>query len=195
MAVIILLGPKHSGKTSTGLELAKLLKIPFYDLDRLIEEKTGKSVRELYKAGEELFQREETAALTALFASDFSSAILSLSGSIIDNPRAMALLKKESVKNCTVYLEVSAETAWQRIISQGELPPFLKAETPAESKEKHRQLHERRASDFKKTASHSICAEGKNAAELAEDLCNLVLYNNKQKDKPLNEVNYRNEQY
>ena len=173
MAIIILLGPKHSGKTSTGRELAKILKIPCYDLDQLMEERTGKSVRELYKTGEELFQREEMAALMALFASDFSG-ILAGSGSIIDNHTAMSMLKKEQDKLYTVYLEVSAETAWQRIVSQGELPPFLEAETPAESKEKHHLLHERRANDYKKIASYSICAEGKSAVELAEELCNLI---------------------
>ncbi|MCL1929067.1 MAG: AAA family ATPase [Treponema sp.] len=174
MAIIILMGPKHSGKTSTGRELAKILKSSFYDLDQLMEERTGKNVRELYKTGEELFQREEMAALRDLLENCQNAVVLSLSGSIIDNPRAMALLKNESIKNCTVYLEVSAGTAWQRIVSQGELPPFLEAETPAESKEKHHLLHERRANDYKKIAFYSICAEGKSAVELAEELCNLI---------------------
>jgi shikimate kinase len=98
-----------------------------------------------------------------------------LSGGIIDNPHAMALLEKESANLCTVYLEISAETAWQRIVSDGGLPPFLEAPTLAESKEKHRQLHERRASGYKKIADHCICAEGKSAVCLADELCNMIL--------------------
>ena len=175
MDIIILLGPKHSGKTSTGRELAKRLSISFYDLDQLIEERTGQNVRDLYKTGEVLFQHEETAALAALFASDLSSAIISLGGSIIDNPHAMTLLEKESANYCKVYLEITAETAWQRIVSDGELPPFLEAPTPAESKEKHRQLHEKRASGYKKMADHCICAEGKSIVCLADELYNMIV--------------------
>ena len=177
MKFLILLGPKHSGKTSTGRELAKMWNAPFYDLDTLIEERTGQSIRELYKAGEDLFQKEEAAALETLFASH-NSGVLACSGSIIDNPPAMALLKKESADYCTVYLEVPAETAWQRIVSQGELPPFLEAATKEAAKEKHRSIHIRRGKDYKKKAAYSVFAEGKNPYELAEELCNLILYNN-----------------
>ena len=192
MSLIILLGPKHSGKTSIGRELARRFKMPFYDLDQLIEEKTGKNIRELYKAGEELFRREETAGMAALLQKKTfeepggREVVLALGGGIIDNPHAMALLQRElqkSTGHCTVYLEVSSETAWNRIAVQGELPPFLEAETPPVSKEKHCLLHERRAGDYKKIATYCLFAEGKSAAELAEDLYNLILYNNTQKEK------------
>ncbi|MDR0448043.1 MAG: shikimate kinase [Treponema sp.] len=169
------MGPKHSGKTSTGRELAKLLKYIFFDLDVLIEERTGQSPRDLYNAGPELFRREEEAALASLFnkKSDCPGIILALGGGIIDNSGAMDLIKKEMTvfeKYCTLYLELSAETAWQRITDQVELPLFLTAETPAESKEKHRQLHERRAKGYKKIAMYSIQSEGKTAVELASEI-------------------------
>jgi shikimate kinase len=185
MALIILLGPKNSGKTNTGLELARLLKIPFYDLDQLIEERTGKSIRDLYLTGEELFRHEEAAAASALFSAhdnsighglrnvidqNYYTGVLAAGGGIIDNHDAMALLKKGSAKHCTVYLEISAETAWQRIVGLGELPPFLDAETQEASKEKHRLLHERRAVGYKRFAAFGIIAEGKSAARLAEEL-------------------------
>ena len=183
MALILLAGPKHSGKTSTGRELAKMLEVSFDDLDQLIEERTGQSIRELYKTGKELFQREETAALENLlqkkvFIEKSQKMVLALGGGVIDNPGAMAALEKELRKSeghCIVYLEISAETAWQRIVSQGELPPFLEAETLLASKEKHLLLHERRARDYKKVAAHCLFAEEKNPRELAEEMCNLIL--------------------
>ena len=180
--LIILAGPKHSGKTCIGRQLAKLLSIRFYDLDQLIEEQSGQSVRVLYKAGKEFFQEETTALECLLQKKKFEEeksrgAVLALGGGIIDNPGAMAVLKKELQKSeryRIVCLEVSAETAWQRIVGRGELPPFLMAENPAASKEKHRLLHERRANDYKKIASFSILAEGKSAVELAARLSVLL---------------------
>ena len=178
MDLIILCGSKNSGKTSTGRELSKILKVPFYDLDQLIEKKTGQSVRGLYKAGEALFQRKETAALEELFCSN-NSGVLAASGGIIDNPGAMVFLGKKSANHCTIYLEVTVKTAWQRIVNEGELPPFLDAPTLDESEKKHRLLHERRAKEYKKIADHCISAEGKNEVSLAEELCNLIQYKTK----------------
>ena len=179
MELIILCGPKHSGKTSAGRELAKKLSAPFFDLDQLVEEKTGQSVRELFLADEALFQREEAVALAELFASDLLMAIVAPGGGIIDNPGAMALIQKESARHCTAYLEVSSETAWRRIASDGELPPFLKAPTLDAAKEKHRLLHERRAKEYKKIADYCISAEAKSAVCLAEELYNLLQYKRK----------------
>ena len=177
MKFFLLLGPKYSGKTTTGRELAKVLNVPFYDMDTLVEERTRQSIRELYRTGAALFQQEEAAALKTLFASG-NSGVLAGGGGIIDNLSAMTLLKKEFANHCTIYLEVTAETAWQRIVSQGELPPFLEAATPEESKEKHRSLHIRRGKDYKKFAAYSVFADGKTPHELAEELCNLIQYNN-----------------
>jgi len=171
--MIILIGPKHSGKSSVGCELARLLGVPFFDLDALIEKRSGQSVRALYTAGPELFRREEEAALKELLAGEGDAGgesqggVLAAGGGLCDNPGAMALLGDE---HCTVYLDVSAQTAWQRITSAGELPPFLKAETMEASREKHRELHQRRAEACRKCAGVRINAEEKKPEEIAEEL-------------------------
>jgi len=188
--MIILIGPKHSGKSSVGRELARLLDVPFFDLDALIEQRSGQSVRALYTTGPELFRREEEAALKGLlagegnvggFAPDGESqgvlaaggesqgGVLAAGGGLTDNPGAMALLG-DGAMHVTVYLDVSAETAWQRITSAGELPPFLKAETMEASMEKHRALHQRRSEACRKFARVCVNAEGKQPEELAEEL-------------------------
>jgi len=189
--MIILIGPKHSGKTSVGRELAQLLDVSFFDLDALIEKRAGQSVRALYTAGLELFRREEEAALKDLLAggnlpfrdnpcspwtlfplppppwSDVHG-VLAAGGGLTDNPGAMALL--EDGAHFIVYLDVSAGTAWQRITSAGELPPFLKAETMEVSREKHRVLHQRRAEACRNCARLCIAAEGKRPEELAKEI-------------------------
>jgi len=173
--MIILIGPKHSGKSSVGSELARLLKVPFYDLDRVIEERTGQSVRELFNTGVELFQREEASALKALEESPENNGkggmVVAAGGGITDNSAAVALLQNG---HCIVYLDVTARTAWQRIASEKELPPFLKAETVEASMEKHRLLHERRANDCRNLAHMCVQADHQSQDQLAEALLAMI---------------------
>ncbi|MDR1307998.1 MAG: shikimate kinase [Treponema sp.] len=174
MAFVVLVGPKHSGKTTAGRELALRRGLPFFDLDLLMEERTGRSPRALYGLGPELFRAEETKALAALLAGNpvpGVTGILAAGGGIIDNPGAMALLAGGG--HITVYLEISAETAWRRITGNRrdpELPPFLRAESPDASRQKHRLLHERRSAAYRAAAEIIILAEGKTPGETADEL-------------------------
>jgi shikimate kinase len=166
-------GPKHSGKTSAGKALAKLLAVPFYDLDTLIEEKTGESPRALYSRGEGLFRSAEFEALRAFLEKAGGktvsglSAVLAAGGGIIDNRKAAALL---SGKHLTVYLEAGAETAWRRIAA-GPLPAFL---PPANPREAHRRIHERRAKAYKAFADISVPVENKTPEKIAAEIAALV---------------------
>jgi shikimate kinase len=182
--MIVLIGPKHSGKTSIGRELAGLLAVPFYDLDALIENQTGQTVRSLYNSGPEIFRHAEEAALRealSLSAPDRSkdnaggdTGILAVGGGITDNPGALTLLQQGGY-HTIVYLDIPAEIAWQRIVREGELPPFLQAETPEASGEKHRLLHQRRSEACRTIAHVCLPAGEKSPAELAAKIRGMVL--------------------
>jgi shikimate kinase len=80
--LVIIMGPKHSGKTSAGKALARLwagaandpshsARSPsegavFIDLDELVERRSGKSPRQLYKEGPDRFRKAEAEALKSL---------------------------------------------------------------------------------------------------------------------------------
>ncbi|MDR3335579.1 MAG: shikimate kinase [Treponema sp.] len=170
---IVLIGPKHSGKTSAGKALAALLKGKFKDLDAVIGERTGKSPRELYREGPLVFRKAEAEALEALFGDVPSRRIIATGGGLADNCEALSLLQKLKPPPFLVYLEVPAETAWRRIelaaAKSGEFPPFLKTANP---KETHRELHERRAIVYRELAGLSVRGEGKTPEELAEEILN-----------------------
>jgi shikimate kinase len=174
MQFIVLLGPKHSGKTSAGKALASLLACDFIDLDDFIAERSGKSPRALYLDGPEIFRKAEAETLATLFESETAGAqnvIIASGGGIADNPEAAALLQKNS-KVVSVFLDVSAKTAWERISREGELPPFLRTENPEET---HRSLHERRAAAYRQFASLVINAEEKSPGEIAEEIRDEVI--------------------
>jgi shikimate kinase len=142
------------------------MDLPFIDLDAHIEERTGKNPRELYAEGADYFRNRETEALGAALSPAAASVgrILAAGGGIIDNAEAMKLL--EGYRAGTVYLEVSAETAWERI-SRGELPPFLNGGNP---REQHRLLHQRRSGEYARYAALSIRGEGKTPEETAKNI-------------------------
>jgi shikimate kinase len=178
IAAVVLIGPKHAGKTSTGKALASLCGGEFTDLDECVEARTGKSARTLYREGREIFRRAEADALAALLAENAPDAacppalcVIASGGGLADNDAALSFLRQPYRAPLLVYLDVSAETAWVRIEEQaaktGELPPFLDTEDPRET---HRQLHERRASLYREIAGLVIDAGQKSPASLAEEI-------------------------
>jgi shikimate kinase len=166
MKDIILMGPKHSGKTTTGKALALLFSCDFIDIDELILQRTGKSPRQLFSEDPAIFQKAEADALAALADSRGAKRrIIATGGGLIDNGEALSILKKSGA--VMVYLDISAEGAWDRIAAGGELPPFLRTENPRET---HRALHERRAAAYLQIANIVIETEGKSQQERAAEI-------------------------
>lgn len=205
--LIIITGPKHSGKTLCARALGQITGGEAADLDEIVEQESGKTPRELYKEGPEIFRKAEARALASVLRLTEQEKempgeqtirqspkirIIASGGGLIDNPEALELLAKLPVPTeryvpterkvpteqevpsrhgrIIVYLDVSAGTAWQRILytaAGGELPPFLRTENP---KETHLALHKRRAEGYKNLAQIIINAENKSPEEIAGEI-------------------------
>jgi shikimate kinase len=165
--IILITGPKHSGKSVTARTLAGIMGESPADLDETIEKRTGKSPRELFKEGPEIFRKAEALALLSLLSG--KARIIAAGGGLIDNQEALELLAC-TPEALTVYLEVSAETAWNRILYTargGELPPFLNTPSPRKT---HFALHTRRAEAYKTLAQITISGENKTPEEIAHEI-------------------------
>jgi len=169
MRFIVLVGPKHSGKTSAGKALGSLLSCGFVDLDELIAQRSGKSPRALYGEGPEIFRKAEAGALAALLESETagpsSSLVIASGGGLVDNPDALSIMGRFQI--ATVFLDISAKAAWTRIRAERELPPFLRTKNP---KQTHRTLHERRAAAYRRFTSLVIKVRGKSPEEIAHEI-------------------------
>jgi shikimate kinase len=133
-----------------------------------VEQRTGKTPRTLFKEGPGVFREAEAGALAEILRSP-ERLVVAAGGGLIDNGGAMGLLEK-SRNVFIVCLEVSAGTAWKRILKTaagGELPPFLQSADPGET---HRQLHERRALAYRKIARVIINAEDKSPGAIAGEI-------------------------
>lgn len=64
---VFLIGPMGAGKSTLGRHLSQLLKRPFYDSDKVIEERTGADIPWIFDMeGEEGFRRREEEVIDEL---------------------------------------------------------------------------------------------------------------------------------
>lgn len=100
---ISLIGFMGSGKSSIGRLLAGKIAYTFIDLDELIEERTGKSIPEIFaREGEKFFRDYESEALYSL--ADTAKLIIAAGGGAAVQPANRKFFLNQSY---TIYLKVS----------------------------------------------------------------------------------------
>jgi shikimate kinase len=102
---VVLIGLPGAGKTTTGRRLAKVLDVEFADSDELVEQRTGRSVTELFAAGEASFRAVEAAAVAAALR-DFGG-VLALGGGALTSVEV-----RDALAACSApVVALRAETA------------------------------------------------------------------------------------
>ena len=126
---IILIGFMGCGKSTIGRKLEKLLGYPLVDTDQLIEQKTGKTVAEIFaKRGEDYFRELEAAILHELAAPDSPRRIISTGGGIVTRKRNRNLIKQLGY---VVWLQAPVDTILERTARNRDRP-LLNTENPRE---------------------------------------------------------------
>lgn len=88
---IFLYGPPGTGKSTVGKKIAASLKLPFVDLDRVIETDAGMSIPKIMESqGEPAFRNLETAALKKVGAEPATVVALGGGALLRDENRAIA---------------------------------------------------------------------------------------------------------
>ena len=153
-----------SGKTSVGKKLAAILSLPYIDTDRLIEERAGMTVTEIFAVnGEEWFRDVETSVLG--YAS-LSERVVSCGGGIVVKESNGRALKN---KFFTVYLSASLATLAERL-GDGNGRPLI-AGDPAERTAK---LLEERENLYEEYSAAKVSTDGKTTDEIAAEIAMLV---------------------
>ena len=156
---IILIGLPGSGKTSLGKQLAKLMNLPFLDLDEELERSQGKSIPELFlQEGEPGFRLMEQACLRATLEKS-GEMVLSTGGGtpcFFDN---LNLLKEAGT---LVFINPPIEVIAERFLEVEENSrPLLSGE--GNLTDKLRDLYQKRLPFYQKA---EITYAGSDAAEL-----------------------------
>src|SRR5262245_61666921 len=122
---VVLVGFMGSGKTSVGQELAALLGWSFVDLDRLIEQRTGRSIPAIFQeSGEPAFREAEHAAAQEAVRGE--ACVIAAGGGAFAQPGTRKVLGEGSR---SVYLECDLETILRRVPLDGSRPLAENRET------------------------------------------------------------------
>jgi len=93
---LVLIGYRATGKTSVGAELARILKRPFVDLDRLLVAEAGRSVADLVgRQGWAEFRRREK-ELVARYRGE-RGRVLATGGGVVLDPENVEMLRENGI--------------------------------------------------------------------------------------------------
>jgi 3-dehydroquinate synthase/shikimate kinase/3-dehydroquinate synthase len=108
--VIVLVGFMGAGKTTVGRLLADKLGLRFADSDEVIEQRRGRSVREIFaEDGEAAFRAAEHEVLAELMRGP--EAVVAVGGGAVENQASRRLLRAARV----IYLQVGYDEAMRRV--------------------------------------------------------------------------------
>lgn len=164
---IYLIGFMGTGKTSTGIELAKLMDRELLDSDDLIVKQEGKTIPEIFaESGEEGFRNIETGIFRKL-SQDGNNYIISCGGG--------APLRKENVSlmrqnGRVVRLTATAETVYERVKGDTNRPLLLSEDPMKRIKE----LMNQREKAYSEAADITVSTDGRSPYEVASEVARIL---------------------
>lgn len=145
---VLLIGMPGCGKTTIGKLLSQQLNYNFYDMDKYIEEISGKKIKELFAISEEYFRNWESKACEEL--SKKKRAIISSGGGAIKRKSNIDLFKDDCI---IVYINRPVENILSDVNTKTR--PLL-----ADGKEKIFNLYEERKELYNKYSNITVLNEG-----------------------------------
>jgi len=125
---IFLVGLMGAGKSTVGRQLARRMKLKFYDSDHVIVEKTGVPISTIFDIeGEEGFRDRETQVLEEL--SRYEGCIIATGGGSLTRQQNCEIIKNSG---CVIYLRTSAERLYSRI-KHDQSRPLMQTENPLQT--------------------------------------------------------------
>ena len=156
---ILMIGMPASGKSTIGVLLAKRLGYSFVDVDLVIQEKTGKLLKEIIaEEGDDGFLRVEEQANLEL---DVEKSVIAPGGSVIYEAKAMEHYKETAT---IVYLKLRYEDLESRLGNLVDRGVVLKDGMTL------RDLYNERLPYYEKYADITLDETGKEFGELVDEL-------------------------
>lgn len=163
---IYLIGMMGSGKTVTGKRLASLLHYGFVDVDESIQQKTGRSIVELFeKEGEGYFRKQESKVLGEI--SKINNRVVATGGGTVLSEGNVSLMRQTGK---TIFLETSLEVLWQRVRAKKDRP-LLKSGDPRQSLE---QLFNERKDLYEKACDFRVNTDARTPVQVARNILEIL---------------------
>lgn len=155
---IILSGFMGCGKTTIGKIIAQKLNLDFIDTDKLIEEREGRRIREIFDTDGEGYFRDKEHEICAELSREDNKVIATGGGALTFDRNKEVLSKNGRV----IFIDVDLYTIIKRIGNDSRRP-LLNSET--------RALFDRRNPIYKKNCDFTITVRGDvSAREIADNI-------------------------
>ena len=164
---VALIGLRGAGKSTVGKLLAKKLELPFFELDRLIEQASGIALSMIFDLyGQSGFRRLERRCLDDLLNTQLRF-VVATGGSLVSEPDTYERL----LANCyTIWLQATPHEHMSRVIAQGDMRPM--AQNPEAMADLERILRER--DELYRKADASIDTSGRSLEEVVAEATHKV---------------------
>lgn len=163
---IFLVGPMGAGKSTIGKQLARDLKLEFYDADQEIEARTGADIAWIFDVeGEEGFRKRE-----ALIIDEFSQRqgiVLATGGGAVLNPENRQRL---SARGTVVYLHTTVEQQKMRT-SRDKRRPLLTEELSVEELE---SMMDSRDPLYREVADLVVSTDGRTIRSVSSEVVKMM---------------------
>jgi shikimate kinase len=159
---IFLTGFMGAGKSTVGKTLSDKLGWTFIDTDRLIEQRTGKSISENFVESEDVFRQLESEIVSEVITGDRQVVALG-GGSLIRSSSRLKVLGAGHL----IYLKTSSETLTNRLKMDEEVRPLLEKEK--DKKSFIEKLLKERESVYQ-AAHFTIVTDGRTPDSLSHDI-------------------------
>jgi XRE family transcriptional regulator, aerobic/anaerobic benzoate catabolism transcriptional regulator len=118
---IALVGLRGAGKSTLGAALAARLRVPFIEIDKMVEQEYGAPVSTLFEVyGQGTFRRYERECLQRI-VTEFDAAVIATAGGIVaDDGTFSELLDQAHV----IWLQASPAEHMRRVMEQGDFRPM-----------------------------------------------------------------------
>lgn len=155
---IILSGFMGCGKTTIGRIIARKLSLDFIDTDKLIEEKEGRIIREIFDTDGEGYFRDREHEICAELSNEDNMVIATGGGALTFDRNKEVLSKNGRI----IFIDVDLDTIIKRIGNDSRRP-LLNNET--------RALFDKRNPIYKKNCDFTITVRGDvSAREIAYNI-------------------------
>jgi len=166
--LICLIGYRGSGKTTVAKNLSQIIGWPWIDADDVLEQRAGKTIKEIFaEGGEPAFRDWETATVVDLTRQD--RVILALGGGAILREENRQAIRRGLV----IWLQADPQTIFQRTSADpltAQRRPNLTAGGIAEIEE----LLAARASLYHECADHAVETAGHTPDQVVQQIVCLL---------------------
>jgi len=157
------------GKTVYGKPLAKILGLPFFDIDECIEKERDKSIPQIFTAeGEDMFRQYEQSALHRITAQNANFVLATGGGT----PCFFYNMRFMNRRGTTIYLKCTVDELYENILLTNPNRPLLQGKRSNELRQHISQLLAMRERVYNQ-AKIILASDKHSAKKIAEVILNI----------------------